>query len=153
MKEPKTLQDAGLFLLRVPLGLYMAVAGWGKVQDEINEGFGHFYRGSFTRLKPDWLPAFFDTAYGYAIPWLELAVGVAVIFGVLTRFFSVIGFLMLTSFTIALALYFETIKAQPEAANHPFNSNYIQICAYLLLVLIGPGRWAVDYFVFGKKKG
>ena len=153
MNKHSITHDAALFFLRLPLGLYLAVAGLNKAQGEIKEKLGHFYEGSFTRLKPAWLPDAFAVPYGYALPWLEMIVGAAIILGLFTRLASVIGLLMLVSFTLALALFFETIKAQPDAANHPFNGNYIQITAYLLLALLGPGRWAVDLVLFRKKKG
>ena len=151
MDHKQTGYDIGLFSLRFIVGLYLLLAGVGKVQGEIKEGVGSFYNGSFTQMKPEWLPDFFALPYGYALPWLEVAIAVALILGLFTRLTGLIGLGMLVSFTIALILKFNRIEAQPDGPGGPFSANYIQWAAYLLFALVGGGRWSVDA-VMGKSK-
>jgi len=142
----------GLLLTRVALGAYLLLAGWGKVTTELDKGIGYFYKENFQGMTPDWLPGWFGTPYGYALPWLELLVGGLVALGLFTRFFATGGFLMLVSFTIALAIKFENITAQPEGPGGPFNANYIQATMYLLLIFTGAGALSLDRVFFGKRK-
>lgn len=144
--------DLGLFGLRLAIGLYMLLAGLGKVQGEINNGVGSFYNGPFTAMKPDWLPSAMALPYGYALPWLEVLLGVVLIVGFYTRLAGLVGLGMLVSFTIALFLKFDSISAQPETAPGPFNANYIQWAAYLLFALVGAGHWSIDSMLSKKKK-
>lgn len=152
MDKQQNLYDLGLFSLRLTVGLYMLLAGVGKVQSEISNGLGSFYKGPFTAMQPDWLPGVFAAPYGYALPWLEVIVGVFLIVGLLTRLTSFVGLGMLVSFTIALAMMHGRIQAQAEGPGGPFSANYIQWSAYFLLLLVGPGRWSVDTILEKKRK-
>jgi len=144
--------DIGLLALRIALGLYLLLAGVGKVQGELNNGIGSFYNSSFKGLQPDWLPAFLGAPYGYALPWLEVIVGALLIVGFLGHLAALIGLLMITSFTIALAMANNSIVAQGADAAGPYHTNYIQIAGYLLLTLVGCGNMGIDKAVFGKNK-
>lgn len=152
MAKQQTKLDFGLFALRISVGLYMLLAGIGKVQGEINNGLGSFHDGPFTFMKPDWLPSALALPYGYALPWLEVLVGVTLIVGLFTRITGVVGLGMLASFTIALIIKNDTLAAQPDGPGGPFNANYIQCTAYLLFVLVGAGHWSVDAILAKKKK-
>lgn len=152
MNNKHTRFDASLFALRLTVGLYMLLAGVGKVQGEINNGIGHFYKGPFSAMQPDWLPDAFATSYGYALPWLEVLVGLLLIIGLFTRIVGFAGLGMLVSFTIALAIKFNSITAQADGPGGPFNANYIQWAAYLALMLLGAGAWSVDAVLAKKRK-
>jgi uncharacterized membrane protein YphA (DoxX/SURF4 family) len=152
MTNKQSGQDIGLFALRISVGLYMLLAGIGKVQGEINNGIGSFSNGPFTAMKPDWLPSVMAMPYGYALPWLEVLVGATLIVGFYTRLTGLVGMGMLASFTIALILKFDSITAQPDGPGGPFNANYIQCTAYLLFALLGAGRWSVDAAMSKRKK-
>lgn len=145
-----TAANLGSFALRVTLGLYMGLAGLGKVKGELNNGIGSFYNGSFKGLQPDWLPNFLAALYGYALPWLELAVGGLLVLGMLTRYAAIAGLVMLISFTAALAIKSGSIAAGGPG---PFHGNYIQCAAYLYFALVGAGAWALDAMITIKKKG
>ncbi|MFN3167115.1 MAG: DoxX family protein [Phycisphaeraceae bacterium] len=152
-KTPLT-QDIGLLVLRATLGLYLLIAGIGKVRGEFSNGVGSFYKGKgFQGLQPDWLPDAFAAPYGYALPWLEVIVGALLIVGLLGRFAAIGGFLMLASFTIVKVESTGSITGLKPDEVGSFNANYIQSAAYLLLVLAGCGRIAVDTLVFKKRKG
>lgn len=153
MAKHNTTQDLGLFVLRLALGLYLLLAGVGKVQGEISNGVGSFYNGPFKGLQPAWLPDLLAAPYGYALPWLEVLVGVLLVIGLLGRFAAVGGFLMLVSFTIVLAMANNSITAQGADAPGPYHANYIQSAAYFLIVLVGCGSWSVDTLLRKKRKG
>lgn len=151
MKKNPALQDLSLLLMRIALGLYLLLAGVGKVQGELNNGVGSFYNGPFKGLQPSWLPDVLAAPYGYALPWLEVLIGAMLIFGFLGHLAALAGLLMLVSFTIVLAMANGSITAQGADAPGPYHGNYIQVAGYLLLTLMGCGRWALDSVVFGKK--
>lgn len=151
MSKPDGWNDIALLVLRCALGLYLGLAGWAKVQTELNEGMGTFYNSKFLERSPDWLPKFVGLPYGYALPWLELLAGGLLVLGLLGRYAAIVAGLMLLSFVIAFANQYGW-RAQP-AGGGPFNSNYIQIAGYLVLIVMGCGHLAVDSLIKGKKKG
>jgi len=144
--------DVGLLALRIALGLYLLLAGVGKVQGELNNGLGSFYSGSFKGLQPDWLPNVLAAPYGYALPWLEVLVGALLILGLVGQIAAIVGLLMLASFTVALALANNSLTAQGADAPGPYHGNYIQIAGYLMLTLAGCGKLALDSAFAGKKR-
>lgn len=144
------LSDLSLMLLRVPVGLYLCLAGVEKVKVELGQGMGTFLNGPFTSMQPGWLPSWFSAPYGYALPWAEVVVGALLVLGLFSRVMAAGTFLMLLSFTIALAMM-HGIDAQPDGPPGPFSANYIQVAAAFLLIWAGAGRWSLDRFVFGKR--
>jgi len=153
MTKHKATHDFGLLVLRVALGLYLLLAGVGKVQGEINNGIGSFYNGPFKGLQPAWLPDLLAAPYGYALPWLEVLVGALLVIGLFGRLAAIGGLLMLVSFTIVLGMANNSITAQGAGAPGPYHANYIQSAAYLLLTLMGCGAWSVDMMIRKKRKG
>lgn len=144
--------DAGLLVLRTSLGLYLLLAGVGKVQGELNNGLGSFYQGKgFQGLQPEWLPDLLAAPYGYALPWLEVIVGALLIIGLFGHLAAVAGLLMLVSFTMAKVMASGDIAATGPSDAGAFSTNYIQVAGYLLLSLVGCGAWTVDSKAFGKK--
>ena len=143
----------GLLVLRATLGVYLLLAGFGKVKGELTNGLGSFYNGKgFQFLQPSWLPDFLAAPYGYALPWAELVVAIFLIIGLFGRYTAFAGFLMLLSFTIAKAVAFDNWQAKAPDEAGPVSSNYVQIGAYLALVIAGFGRIALDTAIFGKRK-
>ncbi|MEM1353562.1 MAG: DoxX family protein [Planctomycetota bacterium] len=152
MKTQQSMLDAGLLGMRITVGLYMLLAGFGKVRGEISNGLGSFYRGPFKSMQPTWLPDAMALPYGYVLPWIEVLVGIMLILGLFTRLVGLAGLGMLVSFTIALIIKLDTIKAQPDGPGGPFSANYIQSSAYLLFVLVGAGNWSIDSLRLKRKK-
>ncbi|MEO0513712.1 MAG: DoxX family protein [Planctomycetota bacterium] len=148
--QRQTFTEISILLTRLMLGGYFTLAGVAKVRGELGEGLGTFYRGSFSSLQPAWLPDLLAAPYGYALPWLEVVVGVAFMAGFFGTIAAILTGLMIFSFTIALVVKFGLL-AQPDAARHPFNSNYIQIAACALLACLGPGRLSVDHLLRSKR--
>ena len=132
------LLDLVLLLNRCSLGLYFLLAGISKIRS----GVGIFYRGSFTSLKPVWLPDWFALPYGHTLPFIELALGVALVLGVYGRAAAALTALALASFTVAL---YEAGAFFPKSGG-PFHNNVIFVTLALLLAVIGPGSLSVDAF-------
>ncbi len=147
----KSWENVSLLLLRLAIGFYFLLAGWGKVYAEFNEGFGHFYNTSFKALSPAWLPGFMGMPYGYALPWLEVLTGALLIVGLYTRWVATAMLLMLVSFTLALIIFHNNITAQASGPGGPFHANYIMIAAVVALMVFGAGRVSVDSNFLNKK--
>lgn len=131
------LASAIIFLSRLSLGLYLALAGYAKL---FNMGVSNFYQQGFLKLKPAWLPELIAMPYGYAIPWLEFGVGLLLAVGLFGRTAAAITGLMILSFTIALVQFHGTLKPGQE----PFTPNLIYVCMAGMLFLTGPGKFSVD---------
>lgn len=131
-----------ILLNRLSLGLYFAIAGWGKLLGEFRNGFGSFYRDdSFQGLQPRWLPDFAALPYGYALPWLELILGVLLVIGLFGRL-AAVG-VALTLLSIALAVVSSgTFFDGPG----PFHHSAILLTLAIMLALIGPGGFSIDAF-------
>jgi len=120
-----------ILLNRCSLGLYLLLAGVAKVRGGVSE----FYESGFVPMKPPWLPEWFASPYGHAVPFLEILVGGLLILGWLGRLMPLAAFLMITSFTIALAGIGQFFNGPG-----PFSVNVILITLALLLIATGPGR-------------
>jgi len=127
-----------LFLNRCCLGLYFLLAGIAKLR----LGVGAFYKGSFSSLRPVWLPDWFALPYGHALPFVEVLVGAALVLGLYGRAAAALAALALASFTIAL---YENGAFIPKSGG-PFHYNVIFLTLALLLAVMGPGSLSVDAF-------
>jgi uncharacterized membrane protein YphA (DoxX/SURF4 family) len=126
-----------LLLGRASLGLYLLLAGVGKIRGGVEE----FYKNGFLPLKPPWLPEWFASPYGHAVPFMEVLVGAMLILGWVGRLWALFAVLAITSFTIAVyeaGMFFKGAG--------PFHVNVILIALALILVAAGPGRISVDGF-------
>lgn len=125
-----TISHLALLLTRVMLGLYMAGAGWRKIEG----GVGAFVSGNFAKSKPAWLPDAIATPYGHAIPWLELSLGLLLIAGLFSRVAGVANAVLLLSIAIAVGAF------KGFAPHHA-----MVFCALSLLIAsVGPGRFSID---------
>jgi putative oxidoreductase len=138
----KWTSDAASLVLRVAVGLIFIPHGWSKVFSPAGvAGFAH-------DLPSYHLPVFL----GYAAAYSELACGFLLIAGVLTR---IDGFLL--SCTMFVAAF---VVQMPDALNDPDNAGKAKFFAVMrgielplalfaasvALVLIGGGRWSLDYW-------
>jgi putative oxidoreductase len=120
-----SLQPWGALLVRLSLGLSMAVHGYEKVipHGALNH-FGHYV---VTLGLPYWL--------GYVSAYTEFAGGILLLLGLLTRFAAaLVAFNMFTAlFTVGIHRGFGIY-------------NYILALAVMAVMLLfcGPGRLAVD---------
>jgi uncharacterized membrane protein YphA (DoxX/SURF4 family) len=90
------INDYVIFALRIFLGYIFIKAAMGKIPapDEFMAAVRQY------NVLPDPL----ETWYGYALPWVELVIGSAVLVGLFTRFSITIMNLMLLSFMIAILI-------------------------------------------------
>ena len=126
--------NSALFLLRVPIGLFFAMAGAGKVAGGVGEFVSHA-----SGTIPEWMPQTVGKGYLYAVPWAEIIVGVCFVLGLFTRFTGLIASLMLISFIIAATGW----RAQ---GGGPFHTNFILLSVTLVIMLLGPGQFSADAF-------
>jgi uncharacterized membrane protein YphA (DoxX/SURF4 family) len=151
--EAKLLPVA-LLLTRVTIGLYLMLAGVGKVRGEMGDlpgSLGSFYRGPFTSMQPGWLPDFFAAPYGYVLPWAEVIIGALLILGLFGRTMAALVALMILSFTIALAMQHGLTAKPAGSGGGPFSANYIQVAAAFLLACTGPGTISLDRILRGRR--
>jgi putative oxidoreductase len=131
--EHSTFASTALLLLRVVGGIAFMLHGWGKIQDP----FG-------------WMP-------GGNIPGIFLALaalsefggGLAWALGLLTPLAS-LGVLS----TMAVAFHFHAIqRGDPFVGKGGPSSELaaVYFCIALVLIAIGPGRFALDRFLFGTR--
>ncbi|MFK7788526.1 MAG: DoxX family protein [Phycisphaeraceae bacterium] len=139
MKPSETnLISAALLLNRVTLGVLFVFAGVRKLMpageasilDKMN-GFASFVASQAP------MPEFLGKAYGYALPWAELVVGVLLVIGVLTRTSAILIGLMLLSFIIAMGPDW-----WPESGP-AFSKNFILLTLCILIAAAGSGKFAV----------
>ncbi|HSW44462.1 MAG TPA: DoxX family protein [Phycisphaerae bacterium] len=133
--SPKQLQNLVLLVNRLALGLYFALAGWGK----ITGGITAFYEKSFVVLKPAWLPTWFAAPYGHLLPFAEMILGAMMAIGLMGRLSAGLLALMLASFTIALAS-----AGAFFSGPGPFHANVIFLALAILLAGLGPGNLSAD---------
>jgi uncharacterized membrane protein YphA (DoxX/SURF4 family) len=118
-----------------------------------NQGVGRFTKLGFP--FPDMLAT--------GIGCLEIVGGLMLIFGLLTRFISVvfIGEMIVAILSTKISLYLGTSPlplppAPPTvgawAVLHETRSDYAQILCSLFLLLAGPGALSLDWNFFGDKK-
>jgi putative oxidoreductase len=137
---PSAAVSLGLLALRVPMGVYFILAGWYKVR---TLGVAKFVE-SQSEVAARYMPEKFAHMYLNALPYAEIALGVMLVVGLLTRFVGLVMTLLLVSFTIAVTkVYHETL---------PFQPNVIYIGVALAILLCGPGRFSVDGILFGRRR-
>jgi len=136
--------NLGLLLGRLPIGAFFLLAGISKLQ----MGVANFVSyASHYGHAPGGVPSAWVDNYLHAIPFLELAVGILLIAGLLERLAALLGAMMVLSFTIG----FTGLHGVSESDKAlPFHWNLIYIGLLLMLFLAGPGRISVDALLFGR---
>ena len=142
-QRPHPWFDFALLLNRISIGLYLLLAGTGKLQSGIVE----FVNESFKGLQPAWLPDALALPYAYSLPFLEVFFGGLLILGFVTRTSAAICALMILSFTIALTVNNQSLVHGPG----PFSANLIYITLLFLIAVVGPGKLSIDHRVFSVK--
>ena len=141
--------SVGLLAMRIPFGLFMLLAGVGK----ISGGVGGFVEGA-SGMAPGWAPDFLITGYLYCVPFAEVLVGALLIAGLLTRSAGLASALMIFSFSVALVNAKGWDGGFVGHGPGPFSANAIYIGLCVLLALAGPGIYSIDHqFVIKRKKG
>ena len=130
--------NLALFLARLPIGAFFAIAGYNKI---FGMGVSEFVKSS-TPIIPTWVPPDFAHAFLTALPFVELASGIFILIGLLVRTFSLIQSLLLISFIIAMHKgYVIAHIPGSQAEGMPFDVNYVFLGLTLCLTLLGAGEW------------
>lgn len=128
----------GLLLARIPMGAFFLIAGYHKMLG----GVGNFAHAMISYV-PASVPQGLGSTYLHAVPFLEIAVGVLLILGLLGRLAALIGALMVISFTVGLTGIHE--------GSLPFHPNMIYLGLLLGILFAGPGKISVDGLIFGRR--
>lgn len=127
-------------VMRLVMGVTFILASLKKFQDPA--GFVDLVKGMAL-----WLPDFLGSAYGYAIPYLEITLGVLLLIGLFTRFAAVVTALMMVSYIIAIGVYSLPqgiiFLQDPSGAWIP-NKDFAYLAMMIAVALLGPGAFAVD---------
>jgi uncharacterized membrane protein YphA (DoxX/SURF4 family) len=133
----------GLLFARVPLGAYFIFASATKLQ----MGVGNFVNAALPSAGK-FLPEHLARPYLSYLPWVELAVGILLIAGLLTRVVAALMVLLLISFTLYTGV---TGRLSPDV-KLPFHPNLVFLGTALALVLCGPGWLSVDGLIFRPRR-
>ena len=136
--------DIALLLLRVPLGLYFALAGYNKIA---GPGIKAFAQSQLENVPP--FAQSIGSVYLHALPVGEIVIGLMLALGLFTRFAAALIALMLLSFLIAMMKPFNIVHITPPAQGGPFDSNILLLLLSIALVLVGGGRLALGHLWFG----
>ncbi|BET95484.1 DoxX family protein [Xenorhabdus taiwanensis] len=124
----KKFEDSGLLVARILISVLFIIAGYGKLGDA--------YAGTQEFMEAMKVP-------GILLPLtilLELGGGLAVMFGLLTRTTAVFTFI----FCILTALLFHSDFSN-DLNITMFLKNFSIGAGYLLLAMMGPGRFSIDH--------
>lgn len=122
----KKLEDTGFLIARILMPVLFIVAGWGKITG---------YAGTQQYMEAMGVPGFF-------LPLtilLEFGGGLAVLFGLLTRFTAIVT----AVFTLITAFVFHSDFAV-DGNSISFMKNLTIAGGYLLLFITGPGAYSID---------
>ncbi|MDC9594514.1 DoxX family protein [Xenorhabdus sp. IM139775] len=124
----KKFEDSSLLVARILISVLFIIAGYGKL--------GEAYAGTQAFMEAMRVP-------GILLPLtilLELGGGLAVMFGLLTRTTAVFTFI----FCILTALLFHSDFSNDMNLTM-FLKNFSIGAGYLLLAMMGPGRFSLDH--------
>ncbi|MCE9590573.1 MAG: DoxX family protein [Planctomycetes bacterium] len=138
------MKAIAILVSRMPLGLLFLLAGYMKL---FTMGMEKWMSAAYPGAVPSWLPNWFATPFGYAVPVVELIAGAMLIIGLFGRTAATLIFLMLVSFSIALIAKTGSITGGDQGFFHP---NITLAGFALLLIVTGPGAISVDR-LWGKK--
>lgn len=137
--DSKLSQNLSLFLARVPLGVYLVLDGYLRVQRGV---------GSFASSHQFETQRFIGQAAAYiflhAFPFLELAAGAFLALGLFSRIGGVLASVLL----LTVVAVFTGIAG---SGNAPFNPFIILLGLAILLSCAGSGSLSVDRF-WGRNK-
>ena len=126
-----TAPDTGLLILRLGLGLLMMVHGWSKLIG-FNEKAANFY---------DFLGLGGQVSLGLTV-FAEFFCSILLVFGLGTQ-------LVLIPLTILAMVIVFDVKGGDALNEKELGLMYLM--GYVALLLTGPGRFSLDYFISRKK--
>jgi uncharacterized membrane protein YphA (DoxX/SURF4 family) len=133
----------GLLCARIPLGAYFIFASVMKLKMG-PENFATNILPRATNFIPEHLARPFLTY----LPWVELTVGILLIFGLLSRVVATLMVLLLISFTI----YTGPSGTLAPDVKLPFHPNLVYLGTALAIMLCGPGWISLDGLLFRPRR-
>lgn len=128
-----------LFINRLALGLYFCMGGYAKIKG----GLGAWVDSDAYKKESSWLPDFIATAYGYALPFAQIAVGAMLVIGLFSRLASLFIALILASVMIATSF--------SGNAAELYDRNVILMTLSIMFIVTGPGSLSLDHLLSGRK--
>jgi thiosulfate dehydrogenase [quinone] large subunit len=136
MNDPVSSTKALAYtLLRAAFGVNFAGHGFVRILN----GVGSFAQTTADHLAKSMLPRGFVIGFGHLIPFIEAALGLALIFGILTRVSLVSGALFMMALTIGV-----TSNQQWDVAGQQL---LYSLVFFALLFLIEFNYYSVDAFL------
>jgi len=131
--EPATAAyETAYCLLRLTLGVNILMHGASRIAS----GLPHFVAGLMKEFAASPLPAPLVHAFAYTLPWSELFIGAAILFGLWTRPALVLGALEIFVLTFGEGLLQKWSVAGIQLL-------YAVVYA-ILLAFVGYNRWSID---------
>jgi putative oxidoreductase len=139
--------DVACLVLRVTLGVVFIPHGYAKV----------FGAGGVAKFASS-LPSYgIPIALGYIAAYSEFAGGILLILGLLTRIDALL--LAGTMFVAAFVVQLPDALHDPDAAGsrifaaiRAMELPLSVLAAMIALILLGAGRYSIDYLIFGRRK-
>ncbi len=128
-----------LLINRLALGLYFCMGGYVKIKGGLSEWVG----SEQYKRESSWLPDFIASAYGYVLPFAQIAVGAMLVVGLFSRLASIFIAIILGSVMIA------TTWAGNNA--ELYDRNVILMTLSIMFIVTGPGSLSIDHLL-GKRK-
>ena len=130
-------QDVILLAGRILLGFIFFQSGWRKLMD-----MDSFVKTMARRDLPDFL--------GYVAPPVEFLGGLFMMFGIATRYTSLLMLLFVIIATFSSHRYWAVDAAQVANQSSHFWKNVSMMGATVLLFVSGAGRFAIDRLLMRK---
>jgi putative oxidoreductase len=149
--DPVARNNAVSLLLRLALGVIFTYHGLEKITPANNAG-GAGWAVPFWEKRPDQVPE----ALTYMVPqlavaWGELAGGIALLIGLLTRL-AALGMIVIQVGAVVLVTYSRGFAAASAEGGGGYEYNFALIVMCLAVVVLGGGICSVDVLVRRQRK-
>jgi thiosulfate dehydrogenase [quinone] large subunit len=119
-----------VLILRISLGFLFLYAGGSKLLEGFSAG-GYLLNATVGPFTESFAALAGNPVVDFLVVWGEILIGLALIFGVFTRFTAIMGSLMMFLFYLSIL--------PPE--NGPINEKVIYTLVFILLGIFGAGRY------------
>ncbi len=130
-----TFGSLSLLLIRIVAGVAFMMHGWGKIQHP------------FSWMGPEGYPGFFQFLGALS----EFGGGLAWVLGLLTPLASLGIACTMVVATYKMAVEWEAPFVATEMGQPSYELSALYFCLSLVLLTVGPGRFSLDYLLFGRK--
>ncbi|MES2773418.1 MAG: DoxX family protein [Bacteroidota bacterium] len=133
--------NAGLFIIRVLIGVLMAIYGYQKLVD-----FGTQSVSNFWVKEINFLGLGGKVSLGLTI-FAELFCSILLILGLATRL-ALLPLIICMGFIFVTMNKFEIIQTGENGPH--MNDVFLYLMTYVALLFTGPGKWSIDYLIAKK---